>query len=85
MMREYEKRVIEQMERLTNKVVPRGALRRMAEMGILDMRECERRVITDFVGQRLKRGGTKCNAMSDAAENYNCSYEKIRNIIYSKR
>lgn len=84
-MKEQEKRVIEQMERLTGRLLPRGALRRMAEMGILDMRECERRVIADFVGQRLKRGGTKCEAMVDAADSYNCSYEKIRNIIYSRR
>ncbi len=84
-MNSYERNIVEQVERIMAKSLPRGSVKRMAELGLLDLRKCEKIAITHFVERRFKQGKTKGEAMVEAAEHYNCSFEKIRYTIYTKK
>lgn len=49
---------------------------------LVDIRACERRAIYSHVESLQRRGYGRCHAMALAAVKFNCSYQKVRGIIY---
>ncbi|MDE6779493.1 MAG: hypothetical protein K2J51_08525 [Alistipes sp.] len=80
----HDERIIDSIERLYGGGLPQGALRRMASLGLLDIRACERRVIAGEVSEEVRGGATKARAMENAAERHACSFEKVRAIVYRR-
>ncbi len=59
-------------------------LRRLLDRGLIDLRAVERRAVRARVAELQSRGAKRVDAMYRAAEEFCCSYEKIRSIIYCK-
>jgi len=59
-------------------------LRRLINRGLIDMRAAERGAVRERVAELQSRGAKRVDAMYQAAEEFCCSYEKIRSIIYCK-
>jgi len=57
---------------------------RMMEEGLLDLRACERLAIRQRVGELVAQGEGRCAAMELTAEEFCCSYEKVRGSVYRK-
>ncbi len=49
---------------------------------LLDVTRCQRRAIYNHVASLYARGYGRCHAMVLTAEEFRCSYEKVRTIIY---
>ena len=62
----------------------RALLVRLLEEGLLDLRVCERLAIRQRVGELVAQGEGRCAAMELTAEEFCCSYEKVRGSIYRK-
>lgn len=54
----------------------------MLQHQMLDFRECERWAIYNFVATMCSRGWGRCYAMARAADEFHCSFEKVRAAVY---
>lgn len=81
----HDERIIDGIERIYGRNLPQDAVRRMASLGLLDMRACERHVIAREVSDEVRRGIAKSRAMENAAERHACSFEKVRAIVYRRQ
>lgn len=52
--------------------------------GLIDLRAAERMAIRHRVDALCAEGRGRCEAMEEAAENFCCSYEKVRAAVYAK-
>lgn len=59
-------------------------LGRLLERGLIDLRAAERGAVRQRVAELQRSGSGRVEAMFQAAEEFCCSYEKIRSIIYCK-
>ncbi len=59
-------------------------LGRLLDRGLIDMRAAERAAVRARVAELQSRGAKRVDAMYRVAEEFCCSYEKIRSIIYCK-
>lgn len=58
------------------------ALERLWNEGLIDMLAIERRAIARAVRRYVRKGELKYRAMERAAFEFDCSYEKVRRIVY---
>ena len=63
---------------------PRRVLERLLEQGLLDIRNCERLAILARVETLTDKGMGRCDAFQSTAEQFCCSYEKVRGIFYKQ-
>ncbi len=59
-------------------------LGRLLDRGLIDMRAAERAAVRARVAELQSQGAKRVDAMYRVAEEFCCSYEKIRSIIYCK-
>ncbi len=52
--------------------------------GLINLTEAERLAIRQHYATALRQGVGCCQAMVNLSEEFGCSYEKIRKIIYQK-
>lgn len=52
--------------------------------GVIDSGRAERLAIRQRYAEYLRCGELRCQAMVNLSEEFDCSYEKIRKIIYQK-
>ncbi len=57
---------------------------RLLEAGLIDIVRSERVAYKIYIDRLVKSGISCCEAMFMAAEEFNCSYEKIRKNYYLK-
>ena len=62
----------------------RESLNLMWEQGLLNKKPIERLYINSEVDRRVRAGEIKTNAMKQLSLELNCSYEKIRALVYNK-
>lgn len=63
--------------------VPNQTLRRMFELGLMDIRGCERLAARAEIERLGREGVPRCEAMHAVAAAFCCSYEKVRGIYYN--
>ncbi|MBQ2027374.1 MAG: hypothetical protein II214_05695 [Alistipes sp.] len=56
----------------------------MWEQGLLNKRAIERLYINSEIDRRVRAGEIKTNAMKQLSLELDCSYEKIRALVYNK-
>lgn len=59
-------------------------LRRLLETGMLDRRACLKLAILDRMEELRRQGVRRCEAMVWVADEFFCSYEKVRKTVYEK-
>ncbi len=79
-----ETRQLEYLYREFGQGADAALLRRLTDRGWIDMRAVERAAVRARVAELQSRGAKRVDAMYRAAEEFCCSYEKIRSIIYCK-
>jgi len=79
-----EARGLEYLYRMFGQGADAELLRRLLGQGLIDMRIAEREAVRERVAELQSRGAKRVDAMYQAAEEFCCSYEKIRSIIYCK-
>lgn len=79
-----QKLVISLLKRVRQQSV-RGAIEQMWEEDLLDKKALERLYIVTEVERRVRAGEGKTNALKQLATELDCSYEKVRNIVYKKQ
>ena len=84
MMSNKQKLVISLLKRVRQTSV-RGAIEQMWEVDLLDKKALERLYIATEVERRVRAGEGKTNAIRQLAAELDCSYEKVRNIVYKKQ
>ena len=57
---------------------------KLMALGLIDLRAAERMAIRRRVDALCARGRGRCEAMEEVAENFCCSYEKVRTAVYAK-
>lgn len=57
-------------------------LRQLLEQGVLDRRAALNRAILDRVEELGRQGVRRCEAMVWTADEFFCSYEKVRKTVY---
>lgn len=62
--------------------VPGEVLERLFERGLIDLKACERLAVRGAVDRLVRQGTPRCGAMHAVAEEFCCSYEKVRGIVY---
>lgn len=62
----------------------RQILERLMEQGLLSIRNCERLAILASVETLTAAGMGRCDAFQSTAEEFCCSYEKVRGIFYKQ-
>ncbi len=83
-MNVHETRPLEYLCREFGQGADAVLLRRLLDRGLIDLRAVERRAVRARVAELQSRGAKRVDAMYRAAEEFCCSYEKIRSIIYCK-
>lgn len=61
------------------------AVEQMWNEGLLNRTALERLYINSEVDRRVRAGEVKTKAMAQLSEELNCSYEKVRTAVYSRR
>ncbi len=59
-------------------------IRRLYTCGLIDRRAAEALAIRHTIAEHRRRGARTTDALTWAAEEFCCSYEKARNIYYTK-
>ena len=59
-------------------------LRRLREAGLLDRRACMKLAVHDRMEELGRQGAGRCEAMVWIADEFCCSYELVRKIVYEK-
>ncbi|WP_297605891.1 hypothetical protein [uncultured Alistipes sp.] len=59
-------------------------LRRLMEAGLLDRRACMKLAVHDRMEELGRQGAGRCEAMVWIADEFCCSYELVRKIVYEK-
>ena len=62
----------------------RESVNLMWEQGLLNKRAIERLYINSEIDRRVRAGEIKTNAMKQLSLELDCSYEKIRDLVYNK-
>lgn len=62
----------------------RPLVERLLLDGLLDYQQAEQLAIRQGFEEWVRHGEGRCQAMVNLSEEFNCSYEKIRKIIYQK-
>lgn len=78
-------RLSQELHRLVRGCSAARMLDRLLEAGLIDLRRVEESAILHDVAQRTARGEAKCRAMARTADEFCCSYEKVRGIIYRNK
>lgn len=63
---------------------PRRVLEQLLEQGLLNIRNCERLAILANIEILIDKGMGRCDAFQSTAEEFCCSYEKVREIFYKQ-
>lgn len=64
--------------------LPRATAHRLMESGLMDRRKVEQLAIRKRLEAYQKQGARICDAMEWTAEEFCCSYEKVRTCYYQK-
>lgn len=59
-------------------------IRRLYACGLIDRRHAEALAIRHTIGEHRRRGARTTDALTWAADEFCCSYEKARSIYYAK-
>lgn len=79
-----EAKALEYLYREFGQGADAALLRRLLDRGMVDMQAAERGAVRARVAELQRLGERRVEAMYRAAEEFCCSYEKIRSIIYCK-
>lgn len=58
------------------------ALEMLWREGLLDVRNIEYRAIRRAVARHVRSGEHKCRAMENVANEFDCSYDKVKMVVY---
>lgn len=61
---------------------PTSVVHRLLEQGLLDLRRVEALAIRERITDYQRQGVRRCDAMQWTAEEFCCSYEKVRHCFY---
>lgn len=64
--------------------VPQATIRRLMESGLMDRRKVEQLAIRKRLEAYRREGARICDAMEWTAEEFCCSYQKVRTCYYQK-
>lgn len=81
-MTRHEQRLAEAVGEVLGPLLPKEAVERLFDEGLIDRTACERRAIGAEVRRRTAQGRPLCEAMEETAERFCCSYGKVRKIVY---
>ena len=59
------------------------AVERLFELGLVNLRACEQRAVRARVDRLAEDGVPRCEAMHVTADEFCCSYEKVRSYYYN--
>lgn len=72
------------IEELLLETPPEELIGRLFEAGVIDRRAVEARAIRHYILEHIRQGARTADAITWAADAFCCSYEKARNIYYTK-
>lgn len=83
MMTRHEKRLAGVLLREIDGLKGERAVERLFELGLVNLRACEQRAVRAEIGRLAGAGIPRCEAMHILADEFCCSYEKIRGYYYN--
>ena len=83
-MTRLQQRIEEALLRHLGSSEARPWIERLLLEGLVDLQQAEQLAIRQGFEEGVRRGEGRCQAMVNLSEEFNCSYEKIRKIIYQK-
>ena len=81
-MTRYEKQLCVIIER--SGACSKAAAQRLIERGLIDLRKVEAMAMRERIIEFQRQGARRCDAMQWTAEEFCCSYEKVRQCFYQK-
>lgn len=75
---------VTQLFRKLKQQCPESVLLQMWNEGLLDKKAVEKLYIISEIERRVRNGEIKTKVMGHLSNELNCSYEKIRGIVYHK-
>lgn len=79
-----EERIFAAVAKRYGRTVQAPALRRLMEAGLLDRKVCLKLAVRDRMEELGRQGVRRCDAMVWIADEFCCSYEKVRKIVYER-
>ena len=79
MMTRHEKRLAE----VLLDVIGEQVVERLFGLGLVNLRACEQRAVRARVDRLAEEGVPRCEAMHVTADEFCCSYEKVRSYYYN--
>lgn len=81
-MTTYEKELVQIVQNKYSKCSNSELMEKLISMGVVDFSRCKVLSVREHVGEKIKQGAKKTDAMWQAAERFSCSYEYIRKCMY---
>lgn len=82
-MTQHENRLAGVLLRELGRLKGEQAVERLFELGLVNLRACEQRAVRAEVDRLAAEGVPRCEAMHATAEQFCCSYEKVRSYYYN--
>ena len=83
MMTRHEKRLAEVLLDAIGGLEREQAVERLFGLGLVNLRACEQRAVRARVDRLAEEGVPRCEAMHVTADEFCCSYEKVRSYYYN--
>ena len=83
MMTRHEKRLAEVLLDVIGGLEGEQAVERLFGLGLVNLRVCEQRAVRARVDRLAEEGVPRCEAMHVTADEFCCSYEKVRSYYYN--
>lgn len=83
MMTRHEKRLAEVLLDAIGGLEGEQAVERLFGLGLVNLRACEQRAVRARVDRLAEEGVPRCEAMHVTADEFCCSYEKVRSYYYN--
>lgn len=84
-MTRHEQLLAEELIPLLGDAAPRALAEKLLRAGVINLKACEQRAICSHLARLEKEGIPRCEAMHAAAEQFCCSYEKVRSAFYEQQ
>lgn len=83
MMTRHEKRLAEVLLGAIGGLEGEQVVERLFGLGLVNLRACEQRAVRARVDRLAEEGVPRCEAMHVTADEFCCSYEKVRSYYYN--
>lgn len=82
-MTSYEKQLVGVLLEKLSTSHGRQVIERLFKLGVINLRACEQLAMREQIDQLGRQGVPRCEAMLRTADQFCCSYEKVRSYYYN--